>query len=259
MVRIPLELKVTTAFAEACYGDTKMCTGQAYCSYADDLAKTTDKLWRRHFRNTDFIAPQWRDAMEYCEHASRMFALMSRFGRTYEEINDVTNVSVADLVSAISYDPRLPLPKRDLDLRTRVAEGGISAQMIVLADITLTSTYQSDWVKVLVADVRTQREQLEEAVRVVSGQTTVMRALLGSLHAIPRRGPVRRWAQEVDGFLGGVESYLKKALRTRPHLATAKSYDPKDPPRKRVPTCPPPTMTPKISSGSCLPNTRKVS
>lgn len=248
MVRIPLDFTATTVYADGCYGDARLPTGQAYCSYADDLQAATEKLWRRQFRNIDFILPKWQEMIEHSRHVCRMFALMSRFGRTYEEINDVTNVSVADLLAAVSYDPRLPLPKRDLDLRARVSEGGIAAQLISLADVSLTAANQTDWIKSLVENKLVRREQLEEAARVVSGQTAAMHALLDCLHAIPRRGPIRQWIREVDNHLGGVEAYLKQALRTRPHMATARNNHAPPTTRKRVPKCPLPTTKPKISS-----------
>lgn len=255
MVRIPLDFAATTEYAHACYGNARLPTGQAYSSYADELLTTTDKLWQRQFRHVDFIMPRWQEMIEAGRHVCRMFALMSRFGRTYEEINDVTNVTVADMLSAVSPDPRLPLPRRDLDLRSRVAAGGLGAQLICLADISLTTTSQTDWIRGLVGDNRVQREQLEEAVRVVSGQTIAMRGLLDSMHDVPRRGYVRQWMSEIDAHLGGMDTYLKRSLSTRPHLATARNGNDGVVKKKRVPKCPQPTLRPKISSDTSLLNT----
>jgi hypothetical protein len=249
VVRTPLDLKATTDFAEKCYGRERLQTGQSYRSHADDLMRTVDKLWKRHFHGTDFIMPHWREHMEWSQHACRMFALMSRFGQTFEDVNDVTNPNVASLLASISYDPRLPAPLRDLDLQSRVGGGGIAAQLITLGEISLTASAQSDWVRVLVEDPETSRESLEDAARSVAGRTAGMTVMLNCLHAIPGRGGVRQWLQEVDKNLRGVESYLKAALRTRPHIAAAKATPPARP--KKVPTCPPPTLKPKISSGTC--------
>lgn len=218
--------------------------------------RAVDKLWKRHFRGTDFIMPHWREHMEWSQHVCRMFALMSRFGQTFEEINDVTNPNVATLLANVSYDPRLPAPQRDLDLQSRVGGAGLAAQLITLGEISLTASAQSDWVRSLVEDRETSRTTLEDAARCVAGRTAGMTEMLTCLHAIPHRGGVRQWLQEVDKNLRGVESYLKAALRTRPHIAAAKATPPSR--EKRVPTCPPLTMTPKISSATCSSSSEKT-
>jgi hypothetical protein len=88
----------------------------------------------RKFYHGDVVADS--SHVLIAEWAGRMVYAMQHYGCNYEDVCDVAEHAIAQVVSGISPDLRLPPGPRHLNLKSRLGQADIVAQIVKLAEIT---------------------------------------------------------------------------------------------------------------------------
>ncbi len=127
---------VALKFCRAKHKHQKRADGSAYWRHPEAVAKIAYALALRHFRALDpIVFPNDMERAENLFLAGLLHDTIEDCGATYEEIAQLTNIQVADLVSAVSEDNRLSIVPRRIDYANRLGLSTLDAKILKLADL----------------------------------------------------------------------------------------------------------------------------
>lgn len=263
MVRTPLELDATRAYAHAVYGARQRPSGRLYYHYALDVSAIARKCLQRYYKERVsktsnevewqelWLGPQAGEHSDWVEHAGLLLPAIYRFGRTHDELCDETNPNVATLVAAASADGRLPVPQRNIAFKAQLAEATPCAQVLILADILVTATEYEEWCRQFPAATAEHGDLLNFA-EFITADTARMCGELSVLGAV-RRTTLRRWAHDADRLLTGQAAAVDAMLteyNVRQQIAKQQG--------KPSLRCPNPRTKAKTSSATSTPSSAKT-
>lgn len=131
-----LSREASQAFARMHYRGAPKVNDQPMYDHARRVADTAESLAARYFRERcGFLLPTDLLRVEEAWHLGLLHDTMRRGRANYNDVVDVTNLSVADMLSAITPDSRLPHQRRMEEWVCSLARACEVAKLVKLADI----------------------------------------------------------------------------------------------------------------------------
>lgn len=123
-------------FCKTKHRQQRRADGSPYWRHPQSVGKIAYGLAIRYFRAIDpIIFPNDMERAENLYLGGLMHDTIEDCGVTYEEVAQVTNIQVADLVSAVSEDHRLSIVPRRIDYANRLGLCTLDAKILKLADL----------------------------------------------------------------------------------------------------------------------------
>lgn len=210
MAEARLDRTDTLKFMWGKHGYSKRYDGQTEARHAEQVGDLACALCERYFRGLRaFIAPLDRETIEATWHAGVLHAVVQKCSCTFEDLVHTTNIEVARLVCQVSYDNRLPYPRRHLDLVSRLGEAVIPGQILVLADLRCNIEAAITWSQENRA--RGKELFLPWVPRVID--------LLTAMHRLRQSTTLLRYWEESRARLDALSTLFTRSSRA-PSLAT---------------------------------------
>jgi GTP pyrophosphokinase len=114
----------------------KRLNGQPYFRHPLAVTSEATKFGERVLRQSDgIILPMDLVTLREMWHAAMLHDVMEDAGFTFDDVLAITNLQIAQYVSALSHDNRLPRPRRIMEYANRLELADTPVQIIKLADL----------------------------------------------------------------------------------------------------------------------------
>lgn len=232
-MRIPLDFAATREFACQRYGDTVRPSGRSFTEHADEVADVAFRLGSKYYRGLSdpdidsfpadqvpdevwdavFVPASTTEILHWMKHAGMMIGVMSRFGSVFEEVCDMTNSSVAMMLSDVSPDPRVAPPRRMMEFCTRISEAAITSQLLSLAEKLCVASEYNAWLDKSLKSRRISYQKVFDTHELISAEVPRHLEELNALSKIPRQGYIHSWWSKAVAVFQGLEPKSRKLLR----------------------------------------------
>jgi hypothetical protein len=139
------------------YGQQPSIGAESAIQHAARVADLVYKIADTHYRDVSgsglehdqhvFLPPAVHETMELLVCAAWLHEAVERSGRCFEDILAISNVTVANLVTTLSRDVRLPVDRRRQAYRSALQDISIEGQLLALADMICTAQAYKTWFK----------------------------------------------------------------------------------------------------------------
>ena len=132
-----LSVEKTLAFAQQCYVDKTTTTGQPIFVFCQKIAARAEDIAHRLYRDLrpEYVGGSLNDNIAPIIHCALLYDVLNTSACTFENVAEITNVQIAAMVAAISRDFRLVETKRDMELRGRLSQSPVGAQIVFISHI----------------------------------------------------------------------------------------------------------------------------
>lgn len=145
----------------------------------------------------------------FTKAAALLVYSMECYGLNFEDVARMSDLGVAELVAAVSADPRETRARRNLALRGQLAEGGLLAQIVKFAELEATARHIYD---------NFTRENYRSDPVALKDWITDSEELLRAMHRLLRRKRFHKPYQRLHQYLARIDHTLERAKRRLPEL-----------------------------------------
>lgn len=131
-----LDRTETRQFAMSKFRGRKRLDQAPLYKHSQRVAESATKLVDKYLRECNtFISPNDQQQIEEAWHVGWLHDVLEDSGATYDDVVCITNLTVANTVAALSFDPRLPAPRRLAEYVNRLAHADLFTKIVKLADL----------------------------------------------------------------------------------------------------------------------------
>lgn len=201
------EIRAVEAYVVGRHMDFEVRTMGRFHALPETVSRLATTYANRLFYNKIVEGKLRKLAFVKC--AGLLVYSMEGYGCNFEDVARLSDLGVAEIVAAVSADPRETRAKRNLALRVQLADGGLLAQVVKFAELEATAkrVYETF-----------SRDNYRNDPVAVKDWITDSEELLRAMHKLLRRKRFQKPYQRLHEYLARIDHNLERAKRRLPEL-----------------------------------------